>query len=213
LSERCRLEFCGWIGCGRETSVEGQGIEGWFLKQQPSSCPLSPETCVETFELRKRDGVFRQVDVADAGKSQSWLIPRREVEFASAGAVESMKRIHALAVHLPATGNGISTRLIPGTNEVALCFRGLFGRWSKEGIAFGLGDARDRLTAKNEPALDRLRRRLDAHRSILAESGRTSAKETLIVTVISPECESIRGRRWPGWLCQHSSFISRSRQS
>ena len=102
---------------------------------------LSPGTCVETFELGERDGVFRQVDVADTGNLQSWLLPRQEVEFACAGAVGSMKRIHALAVHLPATGNEISTRLIPGANEVALCFRGLFGRWSKEGIAFGLGDA------------------------------------------------------------------------
>jgi hypothetical protein len=110
------------------------------------------------------------VDPADAGNLESWLVPRREIESACRAAREAIERIHALALHMPPAGNEITTRLVPGTNEVALCFRGFeFGRWSRSGITFGLGDSREKLTDANHPALDRLMRRFDAHRSTFAD--------------------------------------------
>lgn len=131
---------------------------------------LSPDARVEIFELSEVDGGIQHVDAADAGNLEGWLVPRREVDSACAAAREAVARIHALALHMPPAGNEITTRLVPGTNEVALCFRGLeFARWSRDGVAFGLGDSRENLTDANEPALDRLMRRLDAHRTMFAD--------------------------------------------
>ena len=111
---------------------------------------------------------MQRIDSADAGNLDSWLVPRREAESAFASARQAIGRIHALALHMPPAGDDIGIRLVPGTSEVALCFRGLeFGRWSREGISFGLGDTRRRLTETTEPALDRLMRRLDLHRNSL----------------------------------------------
>src|SRR5208282_3872217 len=123
------------------------------------SAALSSIAPVEVFEFREADGRVQQIDLADAGNLESWLIPRREIESACASAREAIGRIHALALHTPPAGNEIGTRLVPGASEVALCFRGLeFGRWSRDGIAFGLGDSREKLSGANEPALDRLMR-------------------------------------------------------
>ena len=91
------------------------------------------------------DDRIQKMDPADAGNIESWLVPRREVESALAAAREAIGRIHALALHMPPAGYDIGIRLVPGTSEVALCFRGLeFARWSREGILFGLGDSRQR---------------------------------------------------------------------
>jgi hypothetical protein len=91
---------------------------------------------------------------------------RERIVALSSAASQSINGIHALALHVPPAGNEISTRLVPGTNDVAPCFRGLqFGVWSKDGISFGLGDFHEKLTPATEPSLDRLMRRLDLHRS------------------------------------------------
>lgn len=131
---------------------------------------LSPDARVEIFELIEPEGRVGEIDAADAGNLESWLVSRREAESTCAAAREAIERIHALAVHVPPAGHEITTRLVPGTNEVALCFRGLeFGRWSKNGIFFGLGESREELADQNEPALDSLMRRLDSHRSALSD--------------------------------------------
>ena len=132
---------------------------------------LSPNAGVELFEFDPAERAIHRIDLADAGNLESWLVPRREIEQACAEARAAMSKVHALALHLPPAGNEISVWLIPGTTEVSLRFRGLqFGKWSKEGIAFGLGDSQLRLTAKTEPALDRLLRRLDAHRNMYPQA-------------------------------------------
>ena len=131
---------------------------------------LSPDTRVEIFELSEPDGRIQETDATDTGNLESWLVPRPEAESACVEARRAMERIHALALHMPPAGNEITTRLVPGTNEVALQFRGLeFGRWSRSGITFGLGDTREKLTESNQSALDRLVRRLDSHRSMYAD--------------------------------------------
>lgn len=166
---------------------------------------LSPDATVEIFELNERDCEIQRIPFSDAGNLESWLVPRREVESACAEANEAMKQVHALALHLPPGGNEISTRLVPGTNEVALCFRGLeFGRWSREGISFGLGDSRERLTDRNHASLDRLMRRLDAHRNMFAGDTRNSlyraAPERWLETIIQQDPTRLEAQLDPRYL-------------
>ena len=130
---------------------------------------LSSDTRAEIYELNEIDGSVEKLDAGN-GNLESWIVPRREIESACAAAREAMGSIHALALHLPPAGSEITTRLVPGTGDVALCFRGLeFGRWSRRGIEFGLGDQREMLTEAKRGALDALMRRLDAHRNVFSD--------------------------------------------
>ena len=165
-----------WLDWARQ-HAERQAIEGLrvFVPEGASSCirhralALSSAAHTEIFEFREPDTWMQKTDQADVGNLESWLMPRHEAECALEEAREAIQRIHALALHMPPAGNEIGLRLVPGTDEVALCFRGLeFGRWSKNGILFGLEDSREKLLDATEPALDRLMRQLDLHRSSLA---------------------------------------------
>lgn len=132
---------------------------------------LSSAARTEIFEFREPDGYMEKQESADAANLESWLIPRRDVESLLAEAREAIAKIHPLALHRPPAGGEIGVRLVPESHEVALCFRGLeFGRWSRDGIFFGLGDSRERFSreTETEPALDQLIRRLDLHRNSLA---------------------------------------------
>jgi hypothetical protein len=117
-----------------------------------------------------------KMDPADTGNLKSLLVPRGEAESARAAARNAIRGIHALALHIPPAGNEIGLRLVPGTSEVSLGFRGLkFGSWSsKDGIRFGLGASREKFRSSNESALDELIRNLDLHRSPLAHDTRHS---------------------------------------
>lgn len=138
-----------------------------FLSQRVLA--LSSAARTEIFEFRESDAWMQKMDPADAGNLESWLIPRPEAESALQAAREAIARIHALALHMSPAGDEIGIRIVPGTEEVALCFRGLeFGRWTRDGIVFGLGDSREKLSEASEPVLDRLMRRLDLYRSSLA---------------------------------------------
>lgn len=165
-----------WLDWTRQ-HAERQAIEGLrlFVPEGTSrfvcqrALALSSAARTEIFEFREPDFQMRKMDSADAGNLESWLLPRHEAESALQAAREAARRIHALALHMPPAGDEIGVRLAPGTDEVAYCFRGLeFGRWSKDGISFGLGDSREKLSAATEPALDRLMRQLDLHRSPLS---------------------------------------------
>jgi hypothetical protein len=165
-----------WLDWTR-SHAENRAVEGLrlFIPEGASryvrerSLALSSSTRTEIFEFRAPEGSMRKLDPADVGNLESWLVARGEIETACAAAREAIARIHPLALHMPPAGNEIGTRLIAGKNEVALCFRGLeFGRWSREGIRFGLNDFLEPLTKANEPALDRLIRKLDLHRSSFA---------------------------------------------
>ena len=165
-----------WLDLVRKSAerraIEGLRVfvpEGASLLLRERAFALCASARVEVFEFREVDGRVQKMDTADAGNLESWLVPRGEAESACRAAGEAIAQIHALALHIPPAGNEIETRSIPGTSEVALCFRGLeFGRWSRDGIYFGLDDRREKLTEETEPALDRLMRRLDLHRSPLA---------------------------------------------
>ena len=169
-----------WLrGHGEVRAIEGLRF---FVPEGAGSCvrercaALSSSAGAEIFEFRASGGRMLKMDCADTGNLKSFLVPRGEAESARAAARDAIRRIHALALHVPPAGNEIGLRLVPGTSEVSLGFRGLkFGAWSsKDGILFGLADSRERLTSSSEPALDELMRTLDLRRSPLANDTRHS---------------------------------------
>jgi len=169
-----------WLrGRAQVRAIEGLRL---FLPEGAGNCvrercaALSSNTGVEIFEFRVEDGRIFKMDCADTGNLISLLVPRGEAESTRSAARDAIRRIHALALHIPPAGSEIGLRLVPGTAEVSLGFRGLkFGSWSsKDGISFGLGDSHEKLTSSNELALDELMRTLDLWRSPLAKDTRHS---------------------------------------
>jgi hypothetical protein len=165
-----------WLDWVR-SRAERRAIESLrlFVPEGTSKCvrercaALSSGARIEVFEFGLADGRIQKMDSGDAGNLESWLVSRREAESTTAAAVDAIRGIHALALHMPPAGDEIGVRLVPATTEVSLAFRGLeFGRWSKDGLLFGLGDSREKFTPSTEPELDQLMRRLDLYRSPLA---------------------------------------------
>ncbi len=165
-----------WLDCTRERAqsraMEGLRLfvpEGAGRAVLERSGALSPAARVEVFEFRDDSSRVESMAASNEGNVEGWLTPRRELESALAEAREALARVHALALHLPPAGDDIGLRFVAACGEVSVGFRGLeFARWSREGILFGLGDPRERLTTEKEAALDRLVRRLDLHRNSLA---------------------------------------------
>jgi hypothetical protein len=155
-------------GQARSRAIEGLRLfvpEGASRGLFERSAGLSPDAGVEIFEFRDGASRVQKMAASNEGNVESWLTPRREVERAIGEARERLRRIHALALHLPPAGEDIGLRFVAASGEVSIAFRGLeFARWSREGIFFGLGDRRERLCAETEPALDALVRQLDLHR-------------------------------------------------
>jgi hypothetical protein len=132
---------------------------------------LAQNVRLEVFEFNEPESRVQPMDSTDVGNLESWLVPRREVESAFAGAQDALKRVRGLAPPSSDLARYMSARVPAGTNDVAFCFRGLeFARWIREGITFGLNDGGERLTERTRPRLERLMRDLDLHRSSLAEN-------------------------------------------
>jgi hypothetical protein len=123
---------------------------------------LSSVARTEIYEWHELDGTMQKIDPTDAGNLESRLIPRREIEMALGAAGEGVTRIRSFA------GNAavpIETHVAAGTNETAVCFRGLeFARWTEQGVLFGVGDVQQHLSQGTAPALKRLLRDLELHR-------------------------------------------------
>ena len=165
------LLWLDWTrGHSDRRSIEGLRLlvpEGTsrFLRERVLALSTSART--EVYEFSEPDGRVQKVDPADTGNLESWLLSRREIESALAGAHDAISRVREM---IPGTAGAIEARVPAGTREAALCFRGLeFARWTKEGLFFGLGDAREAVTATSASALERLIRKLDLHRNSLAE--------------------------------------------
>jgi hypothetical protein len=163
-----------WLDWTR-SHAERRAVEGLRLivPEGTSRClrerlmALSSAARTEIFELSEPDARIQKVDAADAGNLESWLTPRREVESVLMAARNSISRLREM---VPGTAEAIEARVAARTQEVALSFRGLeFARWTQDGLFFGLGDARQRLSEETEAALERLVRQLDLHRSALAQ--------------------------------------------
>ena len=148
-----------WLDWAR-AHAERRAIEGLrlFVPKGTSrllrerTLALSPEVRTEIFEFRERDGTVQTMDPADGGNLESRLFPRRDVESVLAAARISAERIPLLAPLAADAEPSIEARSLPGMHEAALCFRGLeFARWSSGGIAFGLGNSRQRLSETTSP--------------------------------------------------------------
>jgi hypothetical protein len=152
--------------------VEGLRLlvpEGTGRRLRERVLGLSPSVRAEIFEYAEPQGRVQRLDAADAGNLESWLVPRSEVESTLAQARGSFAGIASLAAAISAAPQAFTPRAIAATSEVGLCFRGLeFARWSRDGISFGLTDARERLTKTSEPKLDHIVQQLDLHRYPLA---------------------------------------------
>jgi hypothetical protein len=150
-------------------AVEGLRLfvpEGKSRNLRERSLALSASARTEIFEYTDPDARKLKMDVADAGNLESWLVPRREVDSLLVSAQDAAATIRAA---IPTTIEKVEMRAIPRNREVAFCFRGLeFARYTKDGLFFGLGEKRDRLTEERQPALDRLIGQLDLHRNSLA---------------------------------------------
>jgi len=165
------LLWLDWTrGHADRRAVEGLRLfvpEGASRSLRERVLALSPSARTEIYEFNEPDARMQKVNPADAGNLKSWLVSRREIESALTGARDAIARVRGI---VPGTAEAIEARVPPATKEVTLCFRGLeFARWTKEGLFFGLGDAREPVSAATEPALERLIRQLDLHRSSLAE--------------------------------------------
>jgi len=164
------LDLCRARATNR--AVEGVRLfvpEGASRAVLQRATALSSAASAEVFEFRDEGNRLQKMALSNEGNAESWLTPWREVQSVLGEARAALGQIHALALHLPPAGDDINLRLVAGSREVSVCFRGLeFARWSREGILFGLGQRRQRLTAETEPGLDLLIRDIDSHRSSVA---------------------------------------------
>lgn len=118
---------------------------------------------VELYEYEPVYWRVRPVPRSSAGNLATWIVPRREIEQAIAGAMPLAERIRRLSP------DAIRVGVAPATQEVTLRFRGLeFARWRLGAMWYGLGDRQDTLSPDRWSALEILVRQLEAHRHALA---------------------------------------------
>lgn len=124
---------------------------------------LDASVKIEIYEFDELRGGLRRADARDTGNLETWLTPRREVE-------ALLKRgLHALGPWQAVAPHDIAASVVPGTQEVALRFRGVeFACWIDGRVLFGIGDRRSELTASNEGALRLLIHELATYRHPLA---------------------------------------------
>jgi hypothetical protein len=112
---------------------------------------LDPGLHLEIFEFDASAETLKRVDVNDAGNLQYALPPRNEQEALLAAAGVDIAQIRNL---VPEAIPAIEAAPLPGTNEVALRFRGLeFARWSGGTVQYGLGNSVRTLTREQLPDL------------------------------------------------------------
>ena len=174
-----------------------------FIRER--SLGLASHARLEIFEFNEREQRVQRMDPADVGNLESWLVPRRDVECDLAAARDAVARVRSLAPPGSELADNLTARSVPGTHEVALCFRGLeFARWSREGITFGLTDARERLTERTQPRLERLARDLDLHRRSLASGTNhplyRAAPERWLETLVLEEPARVNAQLHPRYL-------------
>jgi hypothetical protein len=125
---------------------------------------------LEIFESDSGAETLRRLDVADFGNLEYTLPPRDAQEALLAATASEIAQIINL---VPEASAAIEAAPLPGTNEVALRFRGLeFARWNAGTIQYGLGNSIRTLTREGQPDLAALIRDLMRRRS--PESAKTA---------------------------------------
>jgi hypothetical protein len=172
---------------------------------------LSTSVAVELYEYSAESGRSRLVQASDAGNVETWLAPRREIDAALSQAEPEVERVRRLAP------GAIEADVIPGTQEVALRFRGLlFARWQREGLFYGVGDPQRPLTPDRWPELTHLVQELDLHRLPLASSTRhplyRAQPERWLQTLVSADPGRVDARLDPRFLyAQVPAFVAGDR--
>lgn len=117
---------------------------------------LSASVKVELYEVDETNWRATLVDPRDARNVDTWLTPRGGAERALETAHGAARSVSEMAPE------AIDAVVPPGTNDVAIRFRGLeFARWRGGRLEFGLEDnVRQPLASGNWRALERLVRRL-----------------------------------------------------
>ncbi|HWZ56087.1 MAG TPA: hypothetical protein VNZ63_08455 [Verrucomicrobiae bacterium] len=150
----------------RRCTVQGLRL---FLPHRTSTVTAHRMTALaspEEVELYEYEPVYwrvRKIARSNAGNLDTWIVARREIEQAIAGAMPLAERIRAMAPE------AIRIGVAPATRDVTLRFRGMeFARWRQGEMWYGLGDHQQILTPGKWPALEALVRQLDLHRHALA---------------------------------------------
>jgi hypothetical protein len=124
---------------------------------------LHPCAQLQLFECDEATGAVDRVDVADAGNLDCRISSRPERSARLEPATSAIDETRALA---PETAQAIDAVPLPGTNSVALRFRGLdFARWTPQGMLFGVDDDVQALTSRARPKLTRLLQELSECRN------------------------------------------------
>jgi hypothetical protein len=113
---------------GELRAVEGLRLfvpEGKSRVLRERTLALPPSARVEVFEFCEPDGAMKLMDRADGGNVEGRLVPRREIESILDASGKAAQQIRTLASSEPEVAEHIESRVPPGTNEVAFCFRGL----------------------------------------------------------------------------------------
>jgi hypothetical protein len=130
------------------------------------SALASPQE-VELYEYEPLYWRVRRIARSNTGNLATWIVARREIEQAIAGALPMVERIQRLAP------TAIRVGVVAATQEVTLRFHGLeFARWHLGEMWYGLSDHQQVLTPGRWPALEALVRQLTAHRQPLASDTR-----------------------------------------
>ena len=201
-----------WLDWAREHTqsrpVEGLrvfvplGASG-FIRER--ALGLSKAARVEVFEFDEREGRIQKMDPADAGNLQSRLIPRADAQILLAAAQDAVASIQSCAPPNSDFAAWLTSRIVAGTNEVAVCYRGLeLARCSPQGVTFGLSEPREPLTAQVRPRLVRLLRDLHLYRTPQPERPGhplyRAAPERWLETLVLQDPSRVDGHLDPGYL-------------
>jgi hypothetical protein len=192
----------------QKRAVEGLRVfvpEGTSRFIRERALGLAQSVRLELFEFNEPESRVQRLDSTDVGNLESWLVPRREVEFAFAGAQDALRRVRGFAPPSSDLARCMLARVVAGAKDVAFCFRGLeFARWIREGITFGLNDGGERLTERTRPRLERLMRDLNLHRTSLAEDTKhalyRAAPERWLETLVVEDPSRIDAQLDPRYL-------------
>lgn len=164
-----------WLHFARDHSslraIDGLRLfvpEGRSRQLRERILALSGAARTEVFEFREPDGRMQKMDLADAGNLEGRVIPRKEAESKLEVAREAFAQIPPIAVADTHFRAACRMRVVTGTDEVALCFRGLeFARYTQGGVLFGVAEDREPFNAAARTSLEWLMRQLEVQRSSL----------------------------------------------
>lgn len=153
----------------------------------------------DQIELYEYDPVYwrlRKIARSNAGNLDTWIVARREIEQAIAGAMPVAERIQAMAP------DAVHIGVAPASQDVTLRFRGLeFARWRQGEMWYGLGEHQEPLAPAKWPKLETLVQQLARHRHPAADDNKhrlyRAQPERWLETVVAADLARIDARLDP----------------